>query len=140
LVDSNLDWGQDLKGLKAWVERNKVEKIQLAYFGTANPIYYGIDADYLPGTLFSRSSENAATARKATYVAVSATYLMGYNLLNPNAYIVLRQQTTVAVIAVIQSGCSSYGLENRRGYLPDAFGEFAQPWSVAAAMRLAPSG
>ena len=98
LVDSNLDWGQDLKGLKAWMERKKVEKIQLAYFGTANPVYYGIDADYLPGTMFSRSSENTATARKATHVAVSATYLMGYNLLNPNAYGALRQQTPVAVI------------------------------------------
>jgi hypothetical protein len=98
LVDSNLDWGQDLKGLKAWMERNKVEKIQLAYFGTANPIYYGIDADYLPGTLFPRPSENTHTSRKATHVAVSATYLMGYNLLNPNAYSVLRQQTPVAVI------------------------------------------
>ena len=98
LVDSNLDWGQDLKGLKTWMERSKIDKIQLAYFGTANPVYYGIDADYLPGTFFSRLSENAATAHKATHVAVSATYLMGYNLLNPNAYSVLRQQTPVAVI------------------------------------------
>lgn len=98
LVDSNLDWGQDLKGLKTWMTRNHVEKIQLAYFGTANPYYYGIDADYLPGTLFSRLTANGAAARKPTHVAVSATYLMGYNLVNPDAYRVLRQQVPVAVI------------------------------------------
>jgi len=39
-VDSNLDWGQDLKRLKKWVEENKIEKIYLDYFGGGNPKYY----------------------------------------------------------------------------------------------------
>ena len=98
LVDSNLDWGQDLKGLKVWMEQNKVNRIQLAYFGTANPRYYGIDADYLPGTLFSPWSDPADAARQASHAAISATYLMGYNLADANIYARFRQQQPVAVI------------------------------------------
>ncbi len=44
LVDSNLDWGQDLKRLRDYVGRNKVESLRLAYFGTADPSYYGIQS------------------------------------------------------------------------------------------------
>jgi hypothetical protein len=42
LADSNLDWGQDLPGLKAWLDRNRApgEKAYLAYFGTGEPRYY----------------------------------------------------------------------------------------------------
>jgi hypothetical protein len=48
LVDSNLDWGQDLKGLKFYMERKGIERIKLGYFGSADASYYGIDYDYLP--------------------------------------------------------------------------------------------
>ena len=42
LVDSSLDWGQDLPGLKAWLEANRRpgEDAFLAYFGTGEPRYY----------------------------------------------------------------------------------------------------
>ncbi len=42
LVDSNLDWGQDLQGLAEWVEESGTEEIWLSYFGEARPDYYGI--------------------------------------------------------------------------------------------------
>jgi hypothetical protein len=42
LSDSNLDWGQDLKGLKAYVDKEKLPIIYLSYFGTAPPSYYRI--------------------------------------------------------------------------------------------------
>jgi hypothetical protein len=48
LLDSNLDWGQDLNGLKARMNQHGMNKIFLLYFGTAEPAYYGIDAVYLP--------------------------------------------------------------------------------------------
>jgi hypothetical protein len=48
LADSNIDWGQDLKGLKHYMEDNQINKIKLAYFGSADVNYYGIDYDYLP--------------------------------------------------------------------------------------------
>ena len=49
LSDSNLDWGQDLKGLKAYMEREKLPIIYFSYFGTAPPDYYGIRYQYVAG-------------------------------------------------------------------------------------------
>src|SRR3989304_1695816 len=48
LVDSNLDWGQDLPGLKQYMDRNSIKKIKLSYFGFSDPVYYGINYEYLP--------------------------------------------------------------------------------------------
>jgi hypothetical protein len=53
LVDSNLDWGQDLKPLKKWMDKNcGAQRINLAYFGNADPAYYDIRCTYLPGSPF----------------------------------------------------------------------------------------
>ena len=49
LADSN-DWGQDLKGVKAYMEKEKLPIIYLSYFGSAPPSYYGIRYQYVPGT------------------------------------------------------------------------------------------
>jgi len=58
LVDSSLDWGQDLPGLKKWLDQQTSPdgtppKAYLSYFGPATPAYYGIQATLLPsfGTL-----------------------------------------------------------------------------------------
>ena len=52
LVDSSLDWGQDLPALSEWLEENKVliadQPVYLSYFGTADPRWYGIHAQMLP--------------------------------------------------------------------------------------------
>ncbi|MCI0340485.1 MAG: glycosyltransferase family 39 protein [Planctomycetales bacterium] len=42
LLDSNLDWGQDLPALAEWARREGVPEIALYYFGTADPSWYGI--------------------------------------------------------------------------------------------------
>ncbi|HWS71785.1 MAG TPA: hypothetical protein VN605_06700, partial [Thermoanaerobaculia bacterium] len=43
LVDSNLDWGQDLPALERWLDANHVtEPITLVYFGDADPRFRGI--------------------------------------------------------------------------------------------------
>lgn len=39
-TDSNYDWGQDLKRLKDFVEKNHIQKIGIDYFGGGNPRYY----------------------------------------------------------------------------------------------------
>jgi Dolichyl-phosphate-mannose-protein mannosyltransferase len=44
LLDSNVDWGQDLKRLPAFLAENKIKQPCLAYFGEAQPAYYGISA------------------------------------------------------------------------------------------------
>lgn len=45
LLDSNIDWGQDLKNLKRWMDRNAVESVYLDYFGSGDPEYYGVRSD-----------------------------------------------------------------------------------------------
>ncbi len=39
-VDSNYDWGQDLKRLARFTEENGIEKIAVDYFGGGSPAYY----------------------------------------------------------------------------------------------------
>jgi hypothetical protein len=52
LVDSSLDWGQDLPGLRDWLraEQNSRENtpVFVSYFGSGEPDYYGIEATRLP--------------------------------------------------------------------------------------------
>jgi 4-amino-4-deoxy-L-arabinose transferase-like glycosyltransferase len=41
LIDSNLDWGQDLVGLRRWLARNAPgERVGLAYFGQIHPAIF----------------------------------------------------------------------------------------------------
>jgi Dolichyl-phosphate-mannose-protein mannosyltransferase len=76
LVDSNIDWGQDLKGLKQWMDQHDVHHINLSYFGTADPGYYKIDETCLPGGPFFEEKRVSAPALPG-YVAVSVTNLRG---------------------------------------------------------------
>lgn len=49
LVDSSLDWGQDLSGLKDWIDRHaRRDRVYLSYFGTGDPEYEGLQAAALP--------------------------------------------------------------------------------------------
>ena len=80
LVDSNLDWGQDLPGLKAWMDRNGVTRIKLSYFGTADPEYHRIDCDLLPGQMLPPPREVVREMAPGDVVAVSATNLQGVYL------------------------------------------------------------
>ncbi len=48
LVDSNLDWGQNLWELASWMAANDEEHVRYAHYSPANPEVYGIDADFLP--------------------------------------------------------------------------------------------
>lgn len=50
LVDSNLDWGQDLPGLADFQREHQIEKLYLGYFGSADPAAYGVRSECLPGT------------------------------------------------------------------------------------------
>ncbi len=67
LVDSNLDWGQDLIGLRDWLEREGWPPVNLYYFGTADPDYYAI-----PRRPYGRPEPGL--------FAVSATHLAGVYL------------------------------------------------------------
>lgn len=80
LADSNLDWGQDLKRLAAWMRANAVSRAKLSYFGSADPSYYGIAADALPGYTAPHATRVVRTIRPGDVVAVSVTNLQGVYL------------------------------------------------------------
>lgn len=48
LLDSNIDWGQDLLHLKRWLDERKIDFIYFHYFGTADPRAYGIEHESPP--------------------------------------------------------------------------------------------
>ena len=50
-VDSNLDWGQDLKQVKPYLDAHGISNVCLGYFGVAPPEYYGITARPVPASL-----------------------------------------------------------------------------------------
>lgn len=55
LDDSNVDWGQGLKQLKAWLDRNAPgRRVQLGYFGSIRPEYYRIDLQRVTGEALDR--------------------------------------------------------------------------------------
>jgi hypothetical protein len=100
LVDSNLDWGQDLKGLKAWMDANRVAHIKLSYFGTADPGYHQIPCDLLPGQMLPPPRDVVRQVQPGDVVAVSATNLQGVYLQPEDRPLMerLRAQTPVATI------------------------------------------
>ncbi len=70
VVDSNYDWGQDLKRLTKFVKENKIKKIHLDYFGGGNPEYY-LKEKYIPLNPMNLKKEPKG------WIAVSATLLQG---------------------------------------------------------------
>ena len=75
LVDSSLDWGQDLPGLSQWLASHaKNERVYLAYFGTGDPAYEGIRATALPTLPEVGASRRWHTLTPGIY-AISATML-----------------------------------------------------------------
>jgi len=77
LVDSNLDWGQDLKGLKRYMESGNIGKVKLAYFGIADPQYCGVSYEPISDQGLSALEEGRFTRG---VFAVSATFLQGLYL------------------------------------------------------------
>ena len=80
LVDSSLDWGQELPALKQWLAEKKLdgssnENTYLSYFGIGSPAYYGI-----PRRRFCRAIPGARRSGfpeplKAGTYCISATML-----------------------------------------------------------------
>lgn len=77
LVDSNIDWGQDLPKLKRWMDANGVGEVALAYFGTADPRAYGIRYKKVLIEYDFRPDEPAVRPAPGEVLAVSVTLLQG---------------------------------------------------------------
>ncbi len=78
VVDSNLDWGQDLKRLAGWVNRNNIQKISLDYFGWSDQTYYLKDKlVWIKAGKYKSAREFLVDNPNGGHIAVSATYYMG---------------------------------------------------------------
>jgi hypothetical protein len=93
LVDSNLDWGQDLKNLKRYMDKGGLDEVYLAYFGSAHPSYYDIQALPLPA-----EKPPGLEVRSPEVYAISATYLQGGYLGDPEAFSWLRKYEPIAKV------------------------------------------
>jgi hypothetical protein len=77
LADSSVDWGQDLPGLKTWLDNHPAivngKPLYLAYFGTADPRWYEINARLLPEN--HSSGDRAFAPLTGGIYCISATTL-----------------------------------------------------------------
>ena len=73
LADSNIDWGQDLLALKAWLNEHNIDRVGLAYFGMVPPGELGFDYDLPP----SRTTVNRFGSPPAGWYAVSVNFVLG---------------------------------------------------------------
>jgi hypothetical protein len=107
LVDSSLDWGQDLPGLKRWLDAHDPdgrEPIFFSYFGTGRPEYYGLNCRRLPGFPEWRNLEVFACT--PGYYAISATMFQNLytNAFGPwNRIYEKTYQTTLQNLALRES-------------------------------------
>ncbi len=79
LVDSNLDWGQDLIALREWQAAHQAADLNLAYYDTARPEAYNVNAHLLPSFTLNDFGPEAdgfsAYALQPGHYAISATSL-----------------------------------------------------------------
>jgi hypothetical protein len=75
LVDSNLDWGQDLPALERWLDANHVtQPITLVYFGDADPRFRGIRHSNMG--IFAYEPQDTLPI-ETKYVAISVNEYVG---------------------------------------------------------------
>ena len=72
LVDSNIDWGQDVKKLDRWLAAHGTHRARVYYFGNAQMRYYGIQELGYPGPL-----DQAGWDEIDDYCVASVTPLYG---------------------------------------------------------------
>jgi len=78
LVDSNIDWGQDLLALRRWNQkRHDSRPIYLAYYGRVNPALAGIEFELPPLYDDMPDDSPAADALAPGLYVISATLLQG---------------------------------------------------------------
>jgi 4-amino-4-deoxy-L-arabinose transferase-like glycosyltransferase len=111
LVDSNLDWGQDLKGLGRYMEQHAISKISLSYFGTDSPKRYGIAYSWLPSFELENPTPGKLELAPGGWVAISATNLQGVYLDNRDLFAPLKNRIPEATIGY---SIFVYHLDDRR--------------------------
>lgn len=86
LIDSNIDWGQDLKGLKFWMDKRNISEIKMAYFGLDDRAYRNIKYKELK------------CGPESGLMAVSVNRLVGFDSKEHQCLSWLRESSTIKPI------------------------------------------
>lgn len=74
LVDSSLDWGQDLPRLREWIDTHAAnEKVFLSYFGSDSPVHHGIHAVRVSDGYFDTEPRRTPPPLTGGVYCISAT-------------------------------------------------------------------
>ncbi len=102
LVDSSLDWGQDLPSLRTWLDSHALNSptapAYLSYFGTGDPAYYGIGTRRLPGYPDTGASLDRLPLAGGVY-CISATMLQQVYTQFPGRWAVPYERAYQQVVA-----------------------------------------
>lgn len=107
LVDSSLDWGQDLPALKRWLDQRGLNDpsgpvVYLGYFGTGSPEYYGIHAIPLERPEDSAKGNQPPEDLKPGIYCLSATVLQGVYLHPPGPWQVRSEEFYLDTLNLVQ--------------------------------------
>lgn len=98
MVGANIDQGQELLGLKDFMQKNNIGKIKLSYWGSVDPKNYGINYEYLPSPYFQPWQNNYThivqpntrvqedCSERKGWIAISVTNLQNVHLANKECY------------------------------------------------------
>ena len=95
LVDSNTDWGQGLVQLRDYMRSHRIDRVALAYFGSAIPEAY--DIRYVPLPSFLELPDHSEEGQAPRFIVVSATLLTGAYV-QGDPYAALRHARPVAIV------------------------------------------
>jgi len=96
LADSSVDWGQEIKELKRYLDQRDVETVRLAAFSSLDPTLYGLHFEPLPPTVDAPITLTARFNPEPGLYAISAVPLQGVWLLDPDTYDWFRHREPVA--------------------------------------------
>ena len=97
-MDSNLDWGQGLLELRAFMEEEGVQSVWLSYFGSAPPEAYGIEYVALPSFFRLPMVRTPGAEESPRFTVVSATNLHGTYLQGRDPFAALRDRVPYRVL------------------------------------------
>ncbi|WP_420644324.1 ArnT family glycosyltransferase [Candidatus Leptofilum sp.] len=99
LVDSNLDWGQDLAGLQEWMVENGVDHVWLSYFGEGRLSTYNINftglASFPPRLMNPQARPFYPHDPAPGVYAISATMLQGVHFANHDTFAWFRDKEPI---------------------------------------------
>lgn len=67
-ISHDADWGQDMKALKVYMDKERIDNIRILYFGTVDPSYYAIDYKHM-------TQDEMKVPVKGAYYVISMRYL-----------------------------------------------------------------